>query len=258
MKPLSGLVDRLLSRGVMYFLIHLLVPLAFLPFLGPAIIAVALPSTAYLLTSKSSHLYQIGSQYPAVLIPWALLATVRGLSRIEEWPWSSEIMRRWLPAGLLVTGTLGANLVVNPVYVAWRSGYFTDWQRNEAVQVALRQIPSEAGVMTINSLGAEVTNRQVLMAAEQYGLLASQSHLEEVDYVLLDLVDCRLFGGSDPRLTYAQFVRALLESGSFGIDRWEGRILLLRRDESSTREETLTQVQEYVNRLVEEKRPCWP
>lgn len=244
------------SIDAAYFIVHLLLPLGFLPFLGAGILAVSLPSLAYLLLSSEAGLYRVGHQYAAVLIPWFFLATVQALARLERWrclrPWA----KRWLPLSLLAVGTLGANLKFNPVLVSYRSGYLSRVHHHEEIQNALALIPPEAGVATINPLGPHLANRRLLIGLERYPVPLKRDHLCQADYVLLDLVDCRLVDAPDPRAEYTSMVREILDTGQYTVSYWSGRVLLLQRGISPASD--IDEVRAYVEGLEKEGRPCWP
>jgi uncharacterized membrane protein len=239
-----------------YFVAHLLVPLGFLPLLGPGLFAVSWPSFAYLLLSDRVALRQVGFQYPAVLIPWLFLATIQGLSRLERRSGVQRGLVKWLPVSLLLIGTLGANLPFNPVLTSWLSGYFTPMPQHEQVEAAMALIPSQAGVATINPYGPHLVNRRCLIGLEKYAAGLNMDHMAEVDYVLLDLADCRLFHTQDPRGDYGRMTHEILDIQDFGVRYWSDRILLLERGLPPGEE--VDEVRAYVDDLVEKKRPCWP
>jgi uncharacterized membrane protein len=248
--------SNLLSVDAVYFVVHLLLPLGFLPLLGPGLLAVSLPSLAYLLVSSRSALHTVGFQYPAVLTPWLFLAAVHGLARLERWPRGRQETRAWLPLCLMLVGTLGANLPFNPIFVSWRSGYFMRMPHHEQIREALAHIPPQAGVATINPLGPHLVHRRYLIGLEKYPLPLNQDHLEQVDYVLLDLVDCRLFHTRDPRGDYAQMVREIIDTQQFGVRYQAGRILLLERGDPPRA--GLEEARGYIEELEARGQPCWP
>jgi len=198
----------------------------------------------------------VGFQYPAVLIPWLFLAAVEGLARLERWPRVRPLTRKWLPLGLLLAGTVGANLPFNPVYVSWRSGYFSRLPHQAEIDAALAQVPPLAGVATLNPFGPHLTERRVLIGLEKYASGLNPDHLRQADYVLLDLVDCRLFHSQDPRGDYAQMTREILDTQAYGVRYRAGRILLLQRDAPPG--PALDEVRAYVDDLEAQGRPCWP
>ena len=252
----SGSLASLFSIDAVYFIIHLLVPLGFICVLEPGLLAVSLPSLAYLLVSNRANLYRVGHQYPAVLIPWLFLATLYGLAKLERWPRMRPLTKRWLPLMLLLVGTLGVQLKFNPILVSYLSGYLIRMPYDSQVHEALVQIPPDAGVATINSFGPHLSHRRYLLGIDKYALPLNPDHFQYVDYVLFDLVDCRAVRVDDPRGHYAEVVYEVLDSGEFGVRYWSDRILLLERGLPPGEE--VDEVRAYVDDLVEKKRPCWP
>ena len=120
---------------------------------------------------------------------------------------------------------------------------------------ALSYIPADAGVATVNRLGPALANRRVLVALE-YPPPFRLDHVQEAEYVLLDLVDCRTVPAMDQRASYAEMVAQVLETGLFRVRYWSGRIVLLERGVPSEKE--MAAVWAYVDDLVEQDRPCWP
>lgn len=77
-----------------------------------------------------------------------------------------------------------------------------------------------------------------------------------MDYVLLDLIDCRSTSQYGNRSRYTQQVREVIDSGEFGVRYWTGRILLLERNTPVGPD--LDEVRAYVDQIEEDGRPCWP
>jgi hypothetical protein len=188
---------------VILFLLHLALPLGFIPFLGPASLAVALPSLAYLLLGKRPAFHSVGYQYPAVLIPWLFLATVEGLRRLRRKASRSGSLRCYrLGLACLLIGTLGINIPLNPILLYARQGAFRPDPYHEQIAEALALIPPGSGVATVNRLGPALANRRILVALE-YPPPLRLDHVQMADYVLLDLVDCRTVPALDQRAGYA-------------------------------------------------------
>ena len=80
----------------------------------------------------------------------------------------------------------------------------------------------------MNRLGPSLANRRVLVALE-YPPPLRLDHVQQADYVLLDLVDCRNVPAADPRAAYADIVTLVLDTQRFRVRYWEDRILLLER-----------------------------
>jgi uncharacterized membrane protein len=244
------------AKTIALFLIHLFLPLGFLPFLGYDSFAVALPSLTYLLLGQRPAFHSVGYQYPAVLIPWFFLAMVEGLRRLRSricQPGRSRLYRMGL--ALVVIGTIGTNVPLNPVFLYAREGIFRPDPNHDQIHEALDQIPPEAGVATINRFGPQLANRRVLVALE-YPPPPRLDHIEMADYAFLDLVDCRMVPAQDKRARYGEIVAEVLETEWYGVRYWQGRILLLQRGAPS--KESIAAVSDYVDRLVEQARPCWP
>jgi hypothetical protein len=127
---------------------------------------------------------------------------------------------------------------------------------HDKIEEAMALIPSQAGVATVNPMGPHLVNRRRLIGLEKYPSPLNLEHLAQADYVLLDLVDCRLYHSQDPRGDYAQIVQEIVDTQEFGVQYRSGRIVLLAR--SAPTGPDLAEVRADVGRLVEEKRPCWP
>ena len=247
-------ISNLFSVESAVFVVHLLLPLGFIPLLNPGLLAVSLPSLAYLLFSSRPALRSVGYQYPAVLIPWWFLAAIYGLARFERWP-RLRARLEWLSLCLLLVGTLGTNLVLNPILFYVRNGAFIPPPYHEQVSEAMALIPPDAGVATINPFGPHLADRRYLISVDKYPLPLRQDHMQHVDYVLLDLVDCRAEGARG-RPYYTDMVLQIVQSDEFRVRYWSDRILLLERGQPSQGD--LGAVTEYVMDLLDQDRPCWP
>lgn len=249
------------AMTIALFLIHLFLPLGFLPFLGHASLAVALPSLVYLLLGKRPALHSVGYQYPAVLIPWFFLAVVEGLGRLRKGLHGVKGARLYrIGLAFLVTGTIGTNIPLNPLYLYAQEGIFARDLYHDQIETAMELIPAEAGVATINRFGPQLANRRVLVSLE-YPSPFRLDHVKMADYVLLDLVDCRLVPAKDKRAQYGKMIEEILKTGQYRVAYWEeDRIVLLERGRSTadTAQRRIDALSDYVNQLVEEGRPCWP
>lgn len=244
------------SDTMILFLLHLVLPLGFLPILGPASLVVALPSLVYLLVGKRPAFHSVGYQYPAVLIPWFFLAVSEGLAwlrRIGQWSKRCQVQR--LGFAFMLIGTVGMNVPLNPIALYARSAAFTPGPCQVQIVKALALIPPGSGVATVNRLGPALANRRVLVAFE-YPPPFRLDHVQEAEYVLLDLVDCRTVPTLDQRAGYAEMVAQVLRTNLYGVSYWSDHILLLER--GAPAKEKLADVMAYVNNLVERDRPCWP
>jgi hypothetical protein len=110
------------------------------------------------------------------------------------------------------------------------------------METAMEQIPHQAGVAATGHFGPHLAHRRYLLEHEHYPVPVRQDHLQQIDYVLTDLVDCRTEA--------KEIVYNLLATGEFGVDYWSGRILLLKRGAPVTSE--IEQVRAYVDELLAE------
>lgn len=249
----SALLSHFSPGMVILWIIHLFLPLGFLPILGPSFI-VALPSMAYLLLADRSQLHTVGFQYPAVLIPWFFLAVVEGL----RWLYNTLRQRAYrLGLTLMIVGTIGTNVIVNPIFRRAQSGAFRPDPHHEEMVTAIEMIPPDASVSTISRLGPPLAHRRMLISFETPGPFRLD-HVTMADYILLDLVDCHttVAPTKDRRVRYAEMITQTIETHLYRVRYWSGRVLLLERGAPS--EERINAVLEYVNELVEEDHPCWP
>jgi uncharacterized membrane protein len=243
------------------FVLHLFLPLAFTPLLNPGLLAVSLPSLAYLLLSNEPGFYSVGFQYSAVLIPWLYLAVIQGLAWLERRPTQGTRFRaETLALVCLLVGIIVGELVFAPVRKHWQHGLFSPIPHRADLEAAMTQIPPQASVATIYSLGTHLAHRRSLLLIEHYPAGIPQERLQQIEYVLLDLVDCTtadvFLEDADRRATYTEMVKALLATGEYGVQFWSDRILLLRRGAPVGAE--IEQVGAYVDRLQAENRWCYP
>lgn len=252
-----GDLSSILSIDTLVYLAHLFLPLGFLSLLGPGLLAVSLPSLLYLLLGSRPNLHRVGFQYPAILLPWFFLAAIQGLAWLERRAKAHRKTRLpQISLLVLLTGTLLGSLIFSPVLFYWRNGSFGSLPYQDQIENTLKQIPPEAGVATSNAFGAHMAHRRRLLGIEWYDSPMPEEHLQHVDYVLLDVVDCRVEQSSNPRQAHADMILDLLGTRQFGVRYWSGRILLLERGLPLGPE--VEEVEAAVNGLVEEQRPCWP
>ncbi len=98
-------VGRLGTVGNGVYVFQLLYPLAFLPFLAPEVLVLALPALLLNLLSARPVMHTIQHQYTALLTPLLLLAALAGAERARRWG------NRWTPlllAGVVVAGLASA------------------------------------------------------------------------------------------------------------------------------------------------------
>jgi uncharacterized membrane protein len=251
------------------FVGHVLLPAGgLLPLLGPVML-VTLPSWAYLLVSGNPQHHALGNHYAAVVIPWIALAQAQALHLVaravrERVPWVRTVAHVVLAAVCL--GGLGLAYRVSdggPIARYQRAGLLSPRPLDTEIEGALARIPPDAGVATINAFGAQLANRRILIDIDRYYFTRDllRDRLQVVDYVLLDLTDCRAVFEADERQradvtaqeAYGAIVETVLDTGAFGVAYWpdRGRIILLQRGAPSASEP----VRDYLQ--AARSRPCY-
>jgi uncharacterized membrane protein len=242
--------------AIVQYLVHLFLPLGFTPVLGPRSLVVALPSLAYLLLGSRPSFRTIGYQYPAILIPWLLLASIEGL----QWLRGHCACRvgkilHWAAVLAMLLGSAEIQRSMNPIVQYVRHGGFQRDPYHDQMVQALSEIPPGAGVATINRFGAHLTQRRYLVPLE-YPEPFRLDFVLQTDYVFLDLVDCRAVVAANPRARYGEMIRQVLETGEFRVRYWWGRVLLLERGAMPPDEHH--ELVQFIGELVERNEPCWP
>ncbi len=152
------------DHGGVHYLLDLLLPLAAMSLLAPALLVAALPELALNLLSSASTQSSIHFHYTAAEIPVLVAAAVYGVSRIPA--------RATTVAGAILVVALAGN---------WRLGAIPLWRevpggeklqsRDHVVTAhdrvaarALRLIPDGAVVSASNSLGAHLSARRRILS----------------------------------------------------------------------------------------------
>jgi len=153
--------DRLATVGNGVYLFQLLYPLAFLPFLAPEVLLLALPALLLNLLSARPVMHTLQHQYTATLTPLLLLAALEGAARARRWG------NRWTP--LLLAGVIGAGLLNAqdqgplPSGRQWLSAGLPGAAAQET-QGLLAQIPADASVSASVSLLPHLDHRRLVYA----------------------------------------------------------------------------------------------
>lgn len=171
------------------YVLQLLVPLAFLPLLGPEIFALSLPTLAIILISDYPFAYSIRYQYSAALIPFLFFATVVGLGRLLHWrmPTASQNSRaltnRAAYLGVLLLMASLANYYFQADAPLARRFNVQDFAMTPHIMLGyqfLNQIPPDARVMVEANLAPQLSHRE-------YDYEPSQvPDLRKIDYILAD------------------------------------------------------------------------
>lgn len=214
-------VSQVVTPEKTRYVLHLLTPLAFVPVLGPGLLALAFPTLGYLLLRGESPQFLIITQYAAPIVPFLFFASVRGIARS-----GSQRRAVALSAALLVAsgasyywhspGPLSKNFVPQRYLVSSRA---------ETGKQLMASIPPEAGVIAQSDLVPHLSRRQrVYMFPEVPGY-------EGIDYILFDQLGNR-YPLSNPGEAYERAVAEVMANPDFRrIEDKEGYVLLKRTAE---------------------------
>jgi len=240
---------RLATVGNGVYVFQLLYPLAFLPFLAPDVLLLALPALLLNLLSARPVMHTVQHQYTATLTPLLLLAALMGAERARRWG------NRWTP--LLLAGVMGAGIVSAgdqgplPAGRQWLSAGLPAAAAQET-QGLLDQIPAGASLSASTSLLPHLDHRRQVYAfpnpfqsvasgpgaralrqmeyrdysPQNWAALQASFTASPVEYVAL-APSTSTFPVSPDK--YPGFVVALLHSPAYGIVWLGGKAVLLRR-----------------------------
>jgi uncharacterized membrane protein len=141
------------ERGLEY-LLDLVVPLAGLPLLAPAVLLVAVPELAINLLSSTATQTSIHFHYTAGIVPALFAASVLGAARITR---RNNALAAPIGLGLCVVGIV-ASLLQGPV--PDRIGDYAQSEHDRLADQALDLVPPDSPVSATNSLGAHLSERR--------------------------------------------------------------------------------------------------
>jgi uncharacterized membrane protein len=150
--PLHILSVALDERGVEY-LVDLVLPLAGLPLLAPALLIVAVPELAINLLSSTPTQTSIHFHYTAGVVPGLFAASVFAAGRISR---RNHALAAPIGLGLCVLG-LVASVLQGPM--PDRLGDYELSKHDRLAEQALDLVPAESPVSATNSLGAHLSER---------------------------------------------------------------------------------------------------
>ena len=241
--------DRLATVGSGVYVFQLLYPLAFLPFLAPEVLLLALPALLLNLLSARPVMHTLQHQYTATLTPLLLLAALVGAERARRW---GDRRTPLLLAGVVVAGLVSAG-DQGPL-LAWRQWLSPGLPVAAAQETRglLALIPSGASVSASTALLPHLDHRQRVYAFPNpfqsvatgpgaralrqmeyrdyspLGWAALQASLAAgpVEYVVL-APSTSTFPVSPDK--YAGFVVGALDSPAYGIVSVGQKVMVLRR-----------------------------
>jgi uncharacterized membrane protein len=181
------------------FILHLLVPLAFLPIVGLEVTALALPTLGYLLLAGEAQ-SSIRFQYPAPIIPFLFMGTIVGLHRVLRWSttpylWRGNtlaaesrllIVKLALTILLLVTSLMGYYLYApGPLARNFNVALFmADPERDTLARSLIAQVPKDAALLTYGGLTPHLSHRSRIY---YYPFV---NDFRQAEYLLVDTLQC--------------------------------------------------------------------
>ncbi|MCJ7714047.1 DUF2079 domain-containing protein [Candidatus Bathyarchaeota archaeon] len=203
-----------------FFIISLFGPLAFLPFLAPEVLVMALPWIGAALISSYPYYHNIYYHYNGFLIPFIFVALPKAIDRLGFYR-TKKILQLFLICSVI----FGLSLTVGSE--AFMDKYFlppTD--RTELLYQVLPLIPSNASILTQNDIFPHVSNR-----AEAYMYLPASGEVS-VDYILIDVASRWYDWMSDvpgDRIPPKIYVEDVLKNEEYGIFASVKSIFLLKK-----------------------------
>lgn len=179
-------IEHLLVPTKIEFVLHLLVPLLFVPLAGIEVFAMALPTFGYLLIGDNAFQNSIRFQYTAPLLPFVFFASVVGLKRLLGW----NVLQRWIDVGILRATLVSMVVIAGMVNYFFHSagplgGHFDPAQYKLTNHTALgyellKKIPPGASVMVERNFAPHLSQR---LFAYQTSVVPN---LRKIDYLLAD------------------------------------------------------------------------
>jgi uncharacterized membrane protein len=175
---LSGVVTTLLTRpdiwipqiaipGKIIYVLHFLVPLAFLPIIGGEVAALALPTLGPSLLSTFVTQYSIASHYALPLVPFLFFATTIGMERILHWAdRNGRVDRATLRGALvaLIVATSAASYFLQSPGPFAQHFEARQYQsafdpRNEEAYSMMQEVPVNSVLVAQSELAPHMTHR---------------------------------------------------------------------------------------------------
>lgn len=245
--PVQVLRDHVLDSGGVFYLRSLFSPAAYLPFLSPLTLIIAVPAIGINILSTDPTMRSGLYHYNAEIVPVLVFSAIQAVAYLSEaagwvaekglpaararigatWAWTRRIQARHvtqvaLAALVLLVLVFGLHEQRDRGYLPFARGFAWPQQtaHAELANSFLPLIPPEASVSAQSDLVPHVSHRRYIY---MYPYRAAQS-----DYVFLDVT-----GNLYPYVTrpqqYFASVSALLESGQFHVVAARDGYLLLKK-----------------------------
>ena len=212
----AQLALRLSDPARVKYLVSLLVPLGFLPLLGPSALLIALPRLALNLLSGWDGHYSLVFWYEFSVTPFLFVAAVYGLERLGKWGGQRCVAIVGAGAVYILSGCLLSAQFWGPNPLREIAELkITDHHR--LAQAAFDLIPPDASVAAQSNLSAHLAHRkQLSILPEVY----------DADYILFDVFNPNR--GPQPD-TYEETLRWALNNPDYGLIFYRNGYLLFQR-----------------------------
>jgi uncharacterized membrane protein len=223
----------MLLRYKLVYLAQVFLPLAFVPFLSPAALLIALPFFVQHLLSTRSTEATIYYHYLAELLPLIFFAFIMGIRNISKIPLCRS--HRRLVFVLLLAMAVTCDVYFGPPPKI--AMHISDLRRDgldRTKDALVKAIPEQASVVATFEFLSHLSHRQDLYSFHHvyrgyYTLSARPYHLPEgVAYALLDFNDSLTFRGFYAPENYGNLQRFLAE-GAWGVMGVYDTIVLLEK-----------------------------
>jgi hypothetical protein len=216
---LLNLVSYDMESKLLY-IITLFGPLAFLPFLAPEALVMALPWFAAAFISTYPYYHNIYYHYNGFVIPFIFIALIWSLKRLNF-----HQARKILQLFLVCSAIFGLLLTVGSE--AFMDRYFPPPNdRSDAINRILPLVPSNASILTQNDIFPHVSSR-----AEAYMYLPTFTDVS-VDYILVDTTSGWYYWMPDvsgDRIPPKPYIEQVFENGTYRVIASTGGLFLLKK-----------------------------
>jgi hypothetical protein len=200
------------------YLSLLLLPVLFLPLLAGRSLILAVPAFSVALLASTEENFRIGTQYPAIMIPFVSFLAIVGIQKLDP----RRFGRLALTAAILT-----ASLVMNYEY-GWLfgrlfGGFPQPTSHQEVVSSFFSQVPRQASVSAVSDLVPHLSDRKTIYMFPT---------TEQAEYILFDAHPKADFWPYLSRNARSDATLALvpyLTSGEYGVARSDDWVLLLKR-----------------------------
>jgi uncharacterized membrane protein len=201
------------------YIISLFGPLAFLSFLAPEPLVMALPWISASLISSYPFYHSVYYHYNSFVIPFIFVALPKAIERLHL-PHTKRILQLLL----LCTVIFGLYLIGSKTFLDNQLPPTND--RAELVQNILPLIPSNASILTQNDIFPHVSSRP-----EAYMYMPTSTNVS-VDYILVDIASGWYAWWPDisgERIPTNIYTEVALKSGDYGVLASAKSVLLLKK-----------------------------